>query len=67
MGCLPISQCPCRPREEGREQHGDPQVTFGGCEALGSQCCGRLAEAGAGLPSPTLLLLQPGVSVSKAA
>lgn len=24
VGSLPISQCPCHPEEEGREQHGDP-------------------------------------------
>lgn len=25
LGCLPISQCPGRPKEEGREKHGAPR------------------------------------------
>lgn len=60
MGSLPISQCPCCPKEEGREQHGDPGHLSGRALRL---CRGR---AVAGMQRPGQDSLAPTVAVAAA-
>lgn len=66
VGCLPISKCPCHPKEEGRGQHGAPTGHLSGTVRLGLEGGNEQSEQSAGFPAHTAANCSPA-AVSQAA